>query len=468
MSAPSAPSNGLRAERLDNGLTVLVRPVRTAPLVSVWCWYHVGSKDERPGTTGISHWVEHMNFKGTANISREEMKVWIERAGGSWNGYTWIDQTTYFETLAADSLDLALQIEAERMVACSYDPEEVESERTVIISELQGNQNSPEYLLGIEVTREAFCDHPYGVPTIGRLEDLRRITRDDLWNHYRTWYVPSNATLVVVGDVDADEALRRAEARFGHLDPGDPPERDYPAEPPQEAERRVVLERPGTTRYLQAAYPAPAATDADFVPLLVADALLSGGKGVNLWSGGFGRSARTTSPLYERLVDTELVSSISTAVLPTEQPYLYEIGAVVRDDPDEAEVEEVLFETMEAVGDGPIEERALRKAKNQVLTSLAFESEGVTQAAHQLGYFATIARHDLFDDLEDRVEAVTADEVRRVAASRWRPERRTVGWFRPQGREAPGESGGDGDNGDRRDDPPAGSAGPGGRRGGAP
>ncbi len=146
---------GVHDARLPNGLRVLVRPVHTAPLVSVWCWYHVGSKHERAGLTGISHFVEHMNFKGTRNISREQLKVWIERAGGTWNGYTWIDQTTYFETLAADALDLALQIESERMTGCLYDPEEFESERTVIISELQGNENNPGYVLGGEVAAAA-------------------------------------------------------------------------------------------------------------------------------------------------------------------------------------------------------------------------------------------------------------------------------------------------------------------------
>ncbi|MGD8818288.1 MAG: pitrilysin family protein, partial [Acidobacteriota bacterium] len=193
---------------LDNGLRVLLAPMHAAPLASVWCWYHVGSKDEAPGTTGASHWVEHMNFKGTSGISREDIKVWIERAGGMWNGYTWIDQTTYFETLAADALDLALQIESERMTGCVYDPEEFESERTVIISELQGNENNPAYVLGNEVAAAAFRAHPYGWPTIGWLSDLETMQRDDLYQHYRRYYVPDNATLVVAGDVDTDQALQ--------------------------------------------------------------------------------------------------------------------------------------------------------------------------------------------------------------------------------------------------------------------
>lgn len=418
--------------RLDNGLRVLIAPMHAAPLVSVWCWYHVGSKNEGPGTTGASHWVEHMNFKGTAGISREDLKVWIERAGGMWNGYTWIDQTTYFETLAADALDLALQIESERMTSCVYDPEEFESERTVIISELQGNENNPAYVLGNEVAAAAFRAHPYGWPTIGWQSDLETMQRDDLYHHYRRYYVPNNATLVVAGDVDVDAALGRVDEFFGTIERGVEPPAVRTREPDQEGERRVVVERPGTTRYLDVAFHAPSFSDPDFVPLFVADAVLSGGKGINLWAGGFGRNARTTSPLYEALVEPELVAGVSSALLPTEQPYLYGVSATVRDGVAEDAVEEALFAAIESLAQAKPAEHSLRKAKNQLLAQLAFDDEGVTRIAHQLGYFATIADWKRLAPLRDEIEAVTADQVRDVVARRLAPQRRTVGWFRPQ------------------------------------
>ena len=154
----------MRATRLDNGLKVLVQEEHTAPLASVWCWYKVGSKDERPGLTGVSHWCEHMNFKGSANIPRDQVKGIIEQYGGSWNGYTWIDQTTYLETATRDALDRMLFIEAERMASCLYHPDDCESERTVIISELQGGENDPDQLLDQELTATAFKAHPYRHP----------------------------------------------------------------------------------------------------------------------------------------------------------------------------------------------------------------------------------------------------------------------------------------------------------------
>src|SRR6478609_1891118 len=179
------------ARQLDNGLKVIVQEEHTAPLASVWCWYRVGSKDERPGLTGVSHWVEHMNFKGTANIPRDQVKGIIEQFGGSWNGYTWIDQTTYLETASRDALDRMLFIEAERMASGLYHPDDCESERTVIISELQGGENDPDQFLDQEVVATAFKAHPYRHPTIGWLADLQAMTRDDLFGHYRRYYAPA-------------------------------------------------------------------------------------------------------------------------------------------------------------------------------------------------------------------------------------------------------------------------------------
>src|SRR5688500_19959053 len=161
-----------------------------------------------------------MNFKGTRNIPRDQVKGIIEKFGGAWNGYTWIDQTTYLETASKDALDRMLFIEAERMDACLYDPADCESERTVIISELQGGENDPEQLLDTEVTAAAFKVHPYHHPTIGWLSDLQSMTREDLYGHYRRFYVPSNATPGSVGDVGTGAEPRKGGKQFGRSTPG--------------------------------------------------------------------------------------------------------------------------------------------------------------------------------------------------------------------------------------------------------
>ncbi len=172
------------------------------------------------------------------------MKGIIEEFGGSWNGYTWIDQTTYLETASRDTLNRMLFIEAERMANGLYQPNEVESERTVIISELEGSENDPDQVLEMEVNAAAFKAHPYGHPTIGWLSDLQRMTRDNLYGYYRRHYLPNNATLVVAGDVDPAEVIRLAAHHFGAIAPGAVPARALSAEPLQPGERRVTVGKP--------------------------------------------------------------------------------------------------------------------------------------------------------------------------------------------------------------------------------
>jgi len=418
---------------LDNGLRVLVHEVHTAPLASVWCWYKVGSKDEVTGLTGVSHWVEHMNFKGTTNIPRDQVKGIIEKFGGSWNGYTWIDQTTYMETASTAGLDRMLFIEAERMANCLYDPEDCESERTVIISELQGGENDPDNLLEQEVIAAAYKVHPYRHPTIGWLSDLQTMTRDDLYQYYRHNYVPNNATVVVVGDVDTADVFRRVEEQFGSIPTGPTPRRVRVVEPEQLGERRVEVSRPGTTAYLKLAYHAPAVGDPDFFPMLVLDAILTGAKGINVWSSFRTAPPQRSARLYRALVESRLASSIGAGLLPTEHPFLYLISATAMEGVGLRDVESAATEALNDVAKNGITERELAKARNQLRARLVFENDSVTNLGHQLGYFQTVASLDIYQHAATRIAAVTESDVNRVAKMYLRSDRRTVGWFNPSG-----------------------------------
>jgi zinc protease len=426
--APAA----LRETRLANGLTVIVQEVHTAPLASVWCWYKVGSKDERPGLTGVSHWVEHMNFKGTTNIPRDQVKGIIERFGGSWNGYTWIDQTTYFETATTDALDRMLFIEAERMSNCLYHPDDCESERTVIISELQGGENDPDQLLDQELTATAFKAHTYRHPTIGWLSDLQTMSRDDLYGYYRRYYVPNNATLVVVGDVDADDVFRRAEQHFGGIQAGAAVGRMRTVEPEQTGERRLTLRREGTTAYWKAAFHAPAATDRSFIPLIVLDAALTGAKGLNLWASFRVPPPQRSARLYRAVVERGLASAVSGSIVPTEQPFLYTVSATATDGTPLASVEAVVLEELDRVSRDGITASELTRAQAQLRARLVFENDSVTNIAHQLGYFATIGAPEVFRTAPAAIAAVTLEDVAAAAQNVLASSNRTVGWFEPQ------------------------------------
>ena len=425
--------NGISVARLPNGLTVLLREMRQAPVVSVWCWYRVGSRDERPGITGISHWVEHMNFKGTRRIPKDDVTRRVELAGGTWNGYTWLDVTTYFETVQSDAFEEMLRLEASRMTECLYSRTEVERERSVVISELQGGENDPRTYLEKEVTGTALQAHPYRWPTIGYLSDLKAITRDDLYGHYRRFYVPNNATLVAAGDFEATAALRLVRRHFTGIRRGEDPPPVRTAEPPQSGERRLTIGRPSGAVYLDFAFHAPAAADPEFAALLVADGVLAGGPTVNVWGGHDGRGPSKSSRLYRALIEGNLASQFSTLLVPTRHPYLYRVAVTANEGVDPGRIEAALRTEIERLARGDIEERDLARARNQFLARHALESESTTDAAHQLGFFETIGGHRLFLDLPRRVASVTAENLETLARARLDRGHGTVGILLPSG-----------------------------------
>jgi zinc protease len=431
LERPAPAASHVHEEVLDNGLRVLIQETHTAPLASVWCWYRVGSKDEPNGQTGVSHWVEHMNFKGTTNIPRDKVKGIIEQFGGYWNGYTWIDQTTYTETAIRDALDRMLFIEAERMANCLYDPADCESERTVIISELQGGENDPDTLLDQELTAAAFKAHPYRHPTIGWLADLQAMTREDLYSYYRRFYVPNNATLVIVGDVETGEALRGAVRHFGGIAPGEVVRRPLTREPEQIGERRVTLQREGTTAYLKMGYHAPAVGDPDFFPMVVLDAVLTGAKGINLWASFRTPPPQRSARLYRALVNTGLASAVSGGIVPTAEPFLYTISCTATAGTPLARLEEAAHNEIEDVRQHGVTAAEREKAVHQLRARLVFENDSITNIAHQLGYFETIASWRILPTIRERIEGVTLDQVAAAAAERLKPLNRTVGRFEP-------------------------------------
>jgi zinc protease len=317
------------------------------------------------------------------------------------------------------------------MANCLYAPEDCESERTVIISELQGGENDPDQLLDQEVTATAFKAHTYGHPTIGWLSDLQTMTRDDLYGYYRRHYLPNNATLVIVGDVDADEALHRVEQRFGSIQPGPDVARFRTVEPEQTGERRLTIRREGTTAYWKASFHAPAASDAEFFPLLVLDAVLTGAKGLNLWSSFRVPPPQRSARLYRALVERGLASAVSGALMPTEQPFLYTISATATEGVSLGSVESVVLEELERVIRDGITAGELTKAQAQLRARLVFESDSVTNIAHQLGYFATIGAPQMFGAAPAGIAGVSLEDVALAARHVLAPSNCTIGWFEP-------------------------------------
>jgi zinc protease len=414
---------------LSNGLKVVMREMHHAPVASFWIWYRVGSRNEGHGVTGISHWVEHMLFKGTPTFPRGEFDKAIAREGGAFNGMTWIDFTTYFETLPADRIELALRAEADRMANAVFDPEEVDLERTVIISERQGNENNPEFLLSEAIHAVAFQAHPYRNSVIGWKSDLETMSREQLYQHYRTHYVPGNAVVAVSGDFEAHAMLALIEKHFGHLPGSSVGTEHITAEPPQRGERRVKVEGPGTTSYVEVSFRSPRAVDDDYYPVVVLDTILGGAKGMSMWGGG---TSNRSSRLYRALVETELASGVDCGTASTVDPYLFTFSVTVREGRTLSEVEAALMAEIERIATEPVKPEELEKAIKQARAQFAYSSESVTDQAYWLGFSEVIATTDWFEGFLNRLASVTVDDVQRVGSTLFQPSLRNVGWYVPQ------------------------------------
>ncbi|GAB4559987.1 MAG: pitrilysin family protein [Anaerolineae bacterium] len=417
--------------RLDNGLTVLMRPSRAAPVTSFWIWYRVGSRNEPEGLTGASHWVEHMLFRGTPRFPRGAVHRLIAREGGIRNGMTSFDFTCYFETLPSDRVEIALEIEADRMVNAQFTSEAVEAERTIILSERAGSENRPMWRLHEAVNKAAFGSHPYGHPVIGWREDLERITRDQLYEHYRTYYAPNQAIVAIAGDFDPDRMLERVDAHFGGIDRSagsryDPPRPD----PPQDL-TRVTITGEERTRYVLIAFPAPSAAEEDYIPLLLADCVLGGAPAMAL----FGARAipSRSSRLYRSVVEGDLAARASSNLRFSVDPSLFTISATARPDADPEQLEAALWREVDRITTEPITADELSRARRQLQAAFAYSSESVTNQAFWLGYSEAVVRAEWFSGFMDAVARVTADDILRVASKYLRRDRAVVGWYHPEG-----------------------------------
>lgn len=421
-----------RTERhvLDNGLTVLLRASSHAPVSTFWTWYRVGSRNEIPGRTGIGHWVEHMMFKGSTRFPEGEMDRLVAREGGVSNGMTWLDWTCYFETLPADRIELALELESDRMTGALLSPEDIESERTVVISEREGHENSPLFLLAEEMQSIAIRVHPYHHEVIGWKCDLETMTRDDLWSHYRRHYHPANAVVAAVGDFDPAAMRESVENYFGHLKPGEPPKAVTITEPEQRGERRVTIQGDDPTAYVSIAHPAPAAAEEDYFAFQVLDTILGGAKSMNLFGGN---PPNRSSRLYGALVETGLASSVSSGMAATLDPFLYSITATVSAGGERSDVEDAILSEVGRLRDQELSQAVIDRAVKQTRAQFAYSSESVTDQGFWLGFAEMIADQSWLSDYLDRLEAVTPAAVMNVARKWLAPTRRTVGHYVPNG-----------------------------------
>lgn len=420
-------NSNIYSTTLDNGLQVILKEVHTAPIISSWIWYRVGSRNEVEGATGLSHWVEHMLFKGSVHFPKGSIMRLVDRYGGYANAMTSRDFTAYYETLPSAQALLALQIEADRMISATFDPAEVETERTVIIAEREGSENEPVFVLNEEMVASAFHVHPYHHQTVGWKSDLERITQEELHTFYRRYYGPQNAILVVVGDFQRDEILAQIADQFGSIPANPKPVEIGRPEPPQRGERRLTVRLPGSTPIIRIAYHVPPVAHPDYLPLVILDGILSGGHAPFSGGGTLARSAR----LYRALVETQLASSASSYYQASLDAYLFNLGAVVRQDRKASEVEEALLEQVRKLQEELVAESDLQIAIRQTQAQLAFANESVNNQALALGMLAIVDNYARLDGFLDELATVTPNDIMRVAQTYLVADNRIVGWFEP-------------------------------------
>lgn len=420
--------------KLDNGLLLLLKEIHTAPIISHWVWYRIGSRNEVAGKTGISHWVEHMQFKGTPKYPAGVLDEAVSKTGGYWNAFTYLDWTAYFQTLPASEIDLALSLESDRMVYSLFEPDEVEAERTVIISELEGSENEPLFRLGRDLRKKVYPNHTYGNEIIGSLADLKSMSRDDLFQHYRRYYNPSNAVIAIAGDFDLAEMREKAVHAYQGLAGTAMPRENVVQESTLLEPAELVMQGPGTTTYIDISYRSPNARDKDFYTLSVLDSLLSGASSLNMF--GSGGISNRTSRLYQALVEDELAVSVSGGLQATIDPYLYSTVITVHP---AASVDAVLLkfdDEVRRLQDTLVPEDQLQRAVKQAKALFAYGTENITNQAFWLGHAEMFDGYDWFLHYVDRLAQVTSEDIRSYAREKLNPRQRVVGVYQPNGKAA--------------------------------
>jgi zinc protease len=407
---------GVTETVLPNGLRVLTKEVHTAPVVSFSVWYPVGSRNEHSGITGISHLVEHMMFKGTQRYRVGEIARTLFLNGASFNANTYYDWTSYYETLAADRLELAMQIESDRMAHSRMEKADLASEMTVVRSELEGGENDPETLLRRAVVAAAFEAHPYHWPIIGWRSDVEQMPRDAIYRYYKTHYGPNTATVVIVGDFETPRALAQMRRYFGVIKPIPPPPPVYTTEPSQRGERRVLVKQAGPLPMVMLAYKAPSATSPDFYALDVLGTVLGDGR---------------TSRLYQGLVEKELASGIEAGAPSLRDPFLFFVAATARPGVSVDRLEAAMLEAVDRVKSAPVAPDELARAQRQIAASFAYQTDSVTAQAREIGYWAMVDDWRYLATYLDRIRAVTPADVQAVAQKYFVADQRTVGHFVP-------------------------------------
>ncbi|MEE9200407.1 MAG: pitrilysin family protein [Candidatus Brocadiales bacterium] len=405
----------LKEHRLENGLRLLINEDHSAPVISFQIWYHVGSINERPGITGISHLFEHMMFKGSRNVEPEQHSKIVRANGGTDNAFTTEDATAYFENLPSSKLALAAELEADRMAHLRLTARTLASEREVVKEERRLRIDNSLYgTMAEAIYSTAFTVHPYRWPVNGWMSNLDAITLEDCREYYRTHYAPNNATIILLGDVDTQEAISTMEKYFGGLPPARRPDAEIPAEPRQEEERRKDLYVDTQSPWLAVAYHIPEAAHNDIPVLELIGSILTDGH---------------SSRLYKKIIHEDRAALyVSASPSTNNDPGLFIITVRnINEGHSPDEIASVIYDSLEQLKTEAVTGHELEKAGNQIETDLIYSLQTNFVRGLQMGFSLTQTGdpQGFIKDLE-KYRTTTADDIKRVAEKYFAPENRTV------------------------------------------
>lgn len=388
---------------LENGLKVLILEDHSAPTATFQIWYRVGSRHEMFGKTGLSHLLEHMMFKGTKRFGPKTFSQTIKRAGGIDNAFTSREYTGYFQLLSSDRIELPIELEADRMNNLLLAEEAVFAERDVVMEERRLRyEDDPQNYLFEEVMAASFKNHPYRWPVIGWMSDLEQLQPEDLINHYKTYYVPNNAVILVVGDVSTDHILATVKKHFAHIPRGLELNEVTFSEPVQKGERKVYVHKEAELPYLLSAYKVPNITHKHSSALEVLAMILSEGKSSRLY----------TSLIYEKQIALSAWAGYSGFY---RDSFLFFTGATPARGIKKEDVQQALKEEIEKIKTYPPSEREVQKAKNQIEASFIMEQDSIYMQARTIGTFEMLGGWRMIETYLDGIRSVTPEDVRFVA-----------------------------------------------------
>lgn len=418
-----------REYNLNNGLKVIMIEDHKVPIATFQIWFRVGSRNEMTGKTGLSHLLEHMMFKGTSKYGPKTFSKIIQRNGGIDNAMTTKDYTMYFEILSSDRLDVAMELEADRMRNLLLDPKETISERNVVMEERRLRyEDDPQNSLFERVIATALMTHPYRNPVIGWMSDLSNLRVDDLKDFYKTYYRPENAFIIVAGDIDSEKLLEKIKVIFGdktiNIQDGGKridslrDTRTVTSEPQQKGEKRIILKREAELPYILVAYHTPSIPHEDSYALDVLNTILSGGKSSRLYR----------SLVYEKKIALNAGSDYSGMYI---DPFLFFLWSTASPGHSIEDIEKELYRQIERINDEPPSEWELQKAKNQIESFFIFSQDSLYMQAMMTGRFEVLGDWRMKDKYLEGIRKVTAEDIRRVTKRYLTEDNRTVGILIP-------------------------------------